>query len=238
MRWQNPRTNWLLLKGITVLLSRYITSTRGCTSDGVYVPCIYTHARWELLWVTQIFVVVFEWHVLSAYWFCIDFVLLSNQEEKRGEGTVENWTVPSMVYTIITRSCRDSVSACIFSFCLTMACSAMSLISERRGGGGGGGYWFHGVHHHHPQLLWLSQCYIFSFCLTMACSATSLVSERHGWERRRGYWLTADFVLLFTNQSVRMTLELKNQKQWWLLMFKTKIKIHKWLILTLLFVTR
>ena len=23
----------------------------GCTSGGVYVPCIYTHARWELLWM-------------------------------------------------------------------------------------------------------------------------------------------------------------------------------------------
>ncbi|KAK7507746.1 hypothetical protein BaRGS_00000711, partial [Batillaria attramentaria] len=33
--------------------------------------------------------------------------LVAAQEEKRGEGTVENWTVSSMVYTIITRSCRD-----------------------------------------------------------------------------------------------------------------------------------
>ena len=24
------------------------TTSRGCTSGGVYVPCIYTHARWEL----------------------------------------------------------------------------------------------------------------------------------------------------------------------------------------------
>ena len=26
-----------------------ILYNRGCTSGGVYVPCIYTHARWELL---------------------------------------------------------------------------------------------------------------------------------------------------------------------------------------------
>ena len=102
----------------------------------------------------------------------------------------------------------------------------------------GGVYLFHGVHHHHPQLSWLGQCFIFSFCLTMACSATSLVSERHGWGRRGSYWLTAGYVLLFTNQSVRIALELKNQKLWWFLTFKTKIKIHKWFILTLLFVTR
>ncbi|XP_076458728.1 serine/threonine-protein kinase ULK4-like isoform X2 [Babylonia areolata] len=33
--------------------------------------------------------------------------MVAAQEEKRGEGPVENWSVPSMVYTIITRSCRD-----------------------------------------------------------------------------------------------------------------------------------
>ena len=32
---------------------------RGCTSSGVYVPCIYTHARWELLQATHVFIVVF-----------------------------------------------------------------------------------------------------------------------------------------------------------------------------------
>ncbi|KAK7111983.1 serine/threonine-protein kinase ULK4-like isoform X2 [Littorina saxatilis] len=34
--------------------------------------------------------------------------LVAAQEAKRGEGPVENWAVSSMVYTIITRSCRDS----------------------------------------------------------------------------------------------------------------------------------
>ena len=31
----------------------------GCTLDGVYVPGIYSHARWELPYATQDFVVVF-----------------------------------------------------------------------------------------------------------------------------------------------------------------------------------
>ena len=31
----------------------------GCTSCGVYVPCIYSHARWELPQATQVFVVLF-----------------------------------------------------------------------------------------------------------------------------------------------------------------------------------
>ena len=30
----------------------------GCTSGGVYVPCIYTHAGWELPQETRVFVVV------------------------------------------------------------------------------------------------------------------------------------------------------------------------------------
>ncbi|KAL8565090.1 hypothetical protein ACOMHN_005293 [Nucella lapillus] len=33
--------------------------------------------------------------------------MVATQEERRREGPVENWSVPSMVYTIITRSCRD-----------------------------------------------------------------------------------------------------------------------------------
>ena len=32
-----------------------------CTSDGVYVPCIYTHARWELLWM------YFWWSLCTLY---------------------------------------------------------------------------------------------------------------------------------------------------------------------------
>ena len=28
------------------------------SSDGVYVPCIYMHARWELPYATQVFVVI------------------------------------------------------------------------------------------------------------------------------------------------------------------------------------
>ena len=38
----------------------------GCTSDGAYVACIYSHAMWELTQVTQVFVVMFVWRLLSA----------------------------------------------------------------------------------------------------------------------------------------------------------------------------
>ena len=33
--------------------------TKGCTSGGVYVPCIYSHARRELPQANRVFVVVF-----------------------------------------------------------------------------------------------------------------------------------------------------------------------------------
>ena len=36
-----------------------------CASGGVYVPCIYTHARWELLCAAQVFVVL-VWRLLST----------------------------------------------------------------------------------------------------------------------------------------------------------------------------
>ena len=39
---------------------------QGCTSGGVYVPCVYTHARWELPEVTQVFVVVLVLCILSV----------------------------------------------------------------------------------------------------------------------------------------------------------------------------
>ena len=38
----------------------------GCTSGGVYVPCIYTHARWELFLATQVFVVLLVLRISSA----------------------------------------------------------------------------------------------------------------------------------------------------------------------------
>ena len=38
----------------------------GCTSSGVYVPCIYMHARWELLYMTEVFVVVLVLCISSA----------------------------------------------------------------------------------------------------------------------------------------------------------------------------
>ena len=47
---------------------------RGCTSGGVYVPCIYMHARWELLLVTRVFVVCARVTSLERYLtpLCVD----------------------------------------------------------------------------------------------------------------------------------------------------------------------
>ena len=53
-------------------------TNRGCTSGGVYVPCIYTHARWELrrwprsllLYVCDVFRALINslvWSILNAY---------------------------------------------------------------------------------------------------------------------------------------------------------------------------
>ena len=39
---------------------------RRCTSGGVYVPCIYTHARWESPWATEVFVVILVWRISSV----------------------------------------------------------------------------------------------------------------------------------------------------------------------------
>ena len=36
------------------------------SSGGVYVPCIYMHARWELPYATQVFVVVIALRILST----------------------------------------------------------------------------------------------------------------------------------------------------------------------------
>ena len=41
----------------------------GCLSGGVYVPCIYSYARWELLLAIQVFTVVFVWRLSSL---CVD----------------------------------------------------------------------------------------------------------------------------------------------------------------------
>ena len=41
-------------------------SSRGYTSGGVYIPCIYSHARWKLPQVTQAFVAVFVWYLSST----------------------------------------------------------------------------------------------------------------------------------------------------------------------------
>ena len=38
----------------------------GCTSGAVYVPCIYKHARWELLQATLVFVVVLVLRIWST----------------------------------------------------------------------------------------------------------------------------------------------------------------------------
>ena len=44
---------------------------RGCTSGGVYVPCIYTYAGWEFPQATQVFVVVLVWRLSNMCWFCM-----------------------------------------------------------------------------------------------------------------------------------------------------------------------
>ena len=54
----------LMLKRInrSVLICQTMHSSCHCiqtTSGGVYVPCIYLHARWELLQVTQLFLCVY-----------------------------------------------------------------------------------------------------------------------------------------------------------------------------------
>ena len=47
---------------------RYLSpGMRAYTCGGVYVPCIYSHARWELPQATQVFVVVFVWRLAFAH---------------------------------------------------------------------------------------------------------------------------------------------------------------------------
>ena len=41
-------------------------TSSGCTSGGVYAPCIYMHARWDLPQVTQVFAVVLVLHISTA----------------------------------------------------------------------------------------------------------------------------------------------------------------------------
>ena len=51
---------------ISARKTSHMHNNKGCTSGVVYIPCIYSHARWELPWETQVFAVVFVWHLLSA----------------------------------------------------------------------------------------------------------------------------------------------------------------------------
>ena len=57
---------------------------RWYTAGGVYVRCIYTHARWELPKATQVFVVVLVWRISRAN--CRPCVLIQNKTNFR------NWT--------------------------------------------------------------------------------------------------------------------------------------------------
>ena len=43
----------------------YRIDKQGSTCGGIYIPCIYSHARWELPQVTQVFVVV---SVCDVFW--------------------------------------------------------------------------------------------------------------------------------------------------------------------------
>ena len=50
----------LLLKSFFLAERKKERSRRRCTSDGVFVPSIYSHARWEFPSATQVFVAVFR----------------------------------------------------------------------------------------------------------------------------------------------------------------------------------
>ena len=52
-------------KDSTLFVVVAVLATRGCTSGGVHVLCIYLHARWELPEATQVFVIVIVWRLSS-----------------------------------------------------------------------------------------------------------------------------------------------------------------------------
>ena len=70
LQQQRPESPTVTLSWHACINTRYVNCTRGtffigikwglwvCTSGGVYVPCIYTYARWKLPQATQVFVVL------------------------------------------------------------------------------------------------------------------------------------------------------------------------------------
>ena len=53
-------------KILVIVSSMFYSMWRGCTYGGVYVPCIYSLARWEIQEATQVFVVVLVLRISSA----------------------------------------------------------------------------------------------------------------------------------------------------------------------------
>ena len=88
----------------------------GCTSDWGYVPCIYTHARWELPQATQVFVVMFVLReervscVRKLYRFYQCYVRLDQFRFRSHECDPAEWQNPGLVQHVT--AAQFYVSAC------------------------------------------------------------------------------------------------------------------------------
>ena len=93
-----PQTSFLLLK--TSDSTTKIMFFRGCTSGGVYVPCMYTHGRW-LRSLLLYFCYVFRALINSPVcWFlspCVAAIGLARHSGKLGSFTTDSWTQVSLM---------------------------------------------------------------------------------------------------------------------------------------------
>ena len=65
LQLKQPTSKHMMLIYTNLSSNMYRIDKQGSTCGGIYLPCIYSHARWELPQVTQVFVVV---SVCDVFW--------------------------------------------------------------------------------------------------------------------------------------------------------------------------
>ena len=83
-------TNKAAVCGKRIKSLRFLRERKGCSSGGIYVPCIYTHARWALLQVTWSLLLylhyLFWWLINSLVCWFYPFLLFISTEQTNMAG--------------------------------------------------------------------------------------------------------------------------------------------------------
>ena len=120
-------TNKAAVCGKRIKSLRFLRERKGCSSGGIYVPCIYTHARWALLQVTWSLLLylhyLFWWLINSLVCWFYPFLLFISTEQtnmagpwgaqiqspppppKKGGGSVVFWCISSTTKWSLQMNC-------------------------------------------------------------------------------------------------------------------------------------